>query len=47
VKVEKWMKLPEYILWLQKLVPSRDISLPAAARFEAAVTRLAVDRGEG
>jgi hypothetical protein len=46
VKVEKLMKLPEYKLWLQDLAPVRDISLPAAARFEAAVTRLAVDQGE-
>lgn len=46
VKAEKWMKLPEYKTWLKELAPVRDKSLPAAARFEAAVTTLAVDQGE-
>jgi hypothetical protein len=40
------MKLPEYKPWLQELAPARDRSLPAAARFGAAVTTLAADQGE-
>jgi hypothetical protein len=46
VRAEKWTKLPEYKPWLQELVPARDKSLREAARFEAAITTLAVGQGE-